>query len=84
MTRPRCYNRERAADGAWMRAGYRGVKPVLRWVPRWFRDRCATWDGVGIGGTPETQRYPQAHGWDCEGCAWFSNRVRALAYPDAP
>lgn len=43
----------------------------------WFNDRCATWDGVGIGqptveypsGTP----YPVAHGWDgwCKSCRWY-------------
>lgn len=75
--RPRCYNRGTAADGWWFRNGYcpRTLKPRLRWYPRWYEDRCATWDGVGIGqpteeypsGTP----YPIAHGWDCTGCRWL-------------
>ena len=51
------------------------AKPVLRWHPRWYEDRCVTWDGVGIGqptakypaGTP----YPMAHGWRCSGCRWL-------------
>lgn len=52
-------------------------KPVLRWFPRWFVDRCATWDGTGIGATPDTARYPQAHGWDCTGCRWRPDPVPA-------
>lgn len=44
------------------------MKPVLRWRPRWFVDRCATHDGVGIG--PNGENYPDAHNWDCTGCRW--------------
>lgn len=44
------------------------MKPVLRWHPRWFEQRCATHDGVGIG--PNGENYPAAHGWDCTGCRW--------------
>lgn len=35
----------------------------------WFTDRCAIWDGVGIGQNGE--RYPEAHGWNCTGCRWL-------------
>ncbi len=69
-SRPKCWNRPPAAPGRWVRNGYcpRTLKLRLRWSPRWYEDRCATWDGTGIGATPETARYPQAHGWDCAGC----------------
>lgn len=75
-SRPRCYNRGAAADGWWFRNGYcpRTLKVKLRWYPRWFEDRCATWDGVGIGqpteAYPHGTPYPLAHGWKCEGCRW--------------
>lgn len=64
-----------AAQAGKARPEWRPVlKPVLRWRPRWFTDRCATWDGTGIGpataehpaGTP----YPVHHGYDCTGCRW--------------
>lgn len=35
----------------------------------WFEDRCATWDGVGIG--PNGERYPVAHNFNCVGCRWL-------------
>lgn len=73
--RPRCYNRAPYAEGRWFATGRRlRGKPVLRWSPRWFVDRCAAWDGVGIGKAtpeyPDGQPYPVAHGWDCTGCIW--------------
>lgn len=65
--KPNCYNRPPIADGRWFYTGeYRRGKPVMRWHPRWFEDRCATHDGVGIG--PNNENYPAAHGWDCSGC----------------
>lgn len=38
----------------------------------WFEDRCNAWRGTGIGPTPETTHYPQAHGWTewCSVCRW--------------
>lgn len=70
--RPNCHNRPPFAEGRWHLTGSRrNGKPVARWYPRWFVDRCATWDGTGIGRTPETTHYPQAHGWDCSGCRWL-------------
>ena len=83
---PRCYNREAFIDphAGWRPMPYRAFrvmatpngdavqKPVMRYRWPWFTDRCATWDGVGIGQpTPEYQTgtpYPIAHGWDCSGC----------------
>lgn len=67
---PPCYNRPPRAPGAWMRSGYRGGKPVLRWVPAFAVDRCAVHDGTGIG--PNGEGYAEAHGWDCSGCRWES------------
>lgn len=72
-TRPRCYNRPLARDGDWHPVGRRRGKQVLRWFPRWFVDRCATWDGTGIG--PNNERYPEAHGWNCAGCRWLPEGV---------
>ena len=83
--RPTCHNRAPFAAGRWHPTGrtvqhgtretpdglvkWGPVKPVLRWHPRWFADRCATWDGRGIG--PNGEPYPVAHGWDCCGCRWL-------------
>lgn len=66
-----------------MRVGVhpKSLKPLYRWSPRWFVDRCATWDGVGIGKNGE--RYPVAHGFNCLGCRWlpkeYENEARHLA-----
>lgn len=70
MTRPACFNRPPFA-GTSERYGLDSqTGEVIRvTLPRWFEDRCATWDGVGIG--PNGERYPQAHGWDCSGCRWL-------------
>lgn len=68
---PPCHNRP-----AYVRGYYRhglnpnNGEPIRVWVSsEWFKDRCAVWDGVGIG--PNGERYPQAHGWDCSGCRWL-------------
>lgn len=74
--KPRCHNRppfdaSRTEYGI-ERATGRITSVTLR--NDWFTDRCATWDGVGIGqptddyptGTP----YPIAHRFDCDGCRW--------------
>lgn len=47
------------------------IKPVVRWRPRWFEDRCAIHDGRGIG--PNGESYPEANGWLewCKSCRWF-------------
>lgn len=75
--RPRCYNREpykatRTVHGIDQQTGERIAATLSI---GWYTDRCATWDGDGIGpptadhptGTP----YPMAHGWDCNGCRWL-------------
>lgn len=88
--KPPCHNRPPRAEGSWEPTGrtsygidhtkvfrVRGLKrkPVLRWRPTAFEDRCATWDGRGIG--PNGEPYPQAHGWDCSGCRWLPQERRA-------
>lgn len=50
------------------------ILPVLRYRhPPAFVDRCATWDGDGIG--PNGEPYPVAHKWDCRGCRWQPRRA---------
>lgn len=77
--KPRCHNRGPFVDphAGWRRTGWNWVrigpggypieKPVYRYRLPWFEDRCATWDGNGIGQpTPEYPTgtpYPVAHGW---------------------
>lgn len=84
--RPRCYDRPPRVAGTWERTGrasirlatpgvQSGVKEHLRWRPSPFEDRCATHDGRGIG--PKGESYPEAHGWDCDGCRWCPARVQA-------
>lgn len=75
--RPSCYNRPPFAEGRWHDTGRRSAsgKPILRWHRRWFEQRCATWDGTGIG--PNNERYPDAHGWDCSGCRWKPGHAAA-------
>jgi hypothetical protein len=72
---PRCYNRPPYAEGRWHGTGrFVSGKPVLRWHPRWFVDRCATHDGVGIG--PNGENYPAAHNWNCTGCRWHPENTQ--------
>lgn len=88
--RPRCWNRGAFADprAGWHPTGKMAVgshrrfgaapKYVLRYRWPWFENKCATWEGLGIGqpteqyptGTP----YPIAHNFDCEGCRWKPQR----------
>lgn len=44
----------------------------------WFEDRCATWDGRGIGPTEDTTHYPQARGWVpwCRMCRWKPEELK--------
>ena len=72
--RPPCHNRPPFARG---RTVYgidqqTGSEVVVRLSNAWFTDRCATWDGVGIG--PNNERYPVARGFDCRGCRWLPER----------
>lgn len=71
MMRPACFNRPPRAAGRWHQVGtHADGRPVLRWYPRWYVDRCAVHDGGGIG--PNGEGYAAAHGWDCGGCRWES------------
>lgn len=45
-------------------------------IPSVFEDRCATWDGTGVG--PNGEPYPLAHGWDCRGCRWLPDAAKLL------
>lgn len=87
--RPPCHNRPPRAAGTWEPTcrkaaakvcGPLGRKPVLRWRPTAFEDRCATWDGRGIG--PKGEPYPQAHGWDCSGCRWLPTELSTALAPE--
>lgn len=77
---PTCFNRKPYAPGRWIATG-RYVQlgqrpaPVYRWVPSRFEDRCAVWDGTGIG--PNGERYPIAHGFKCAGCRWLPEFAKA-------
>lgn len=72
---PRCFNRdplptETRRFGLDSQTGA-VIEVVLS--NEWFEDVCRTWDGVGIGPTPETTHYPHAHGWEpwCRQCKWM-------------
>lgn len=80
--RPHCYNRPPRPDG-YTRYGIdsqTGERIAVRISNTWSEDKCATWDGVGIGqptakypsGTP----YPMAYGYDCRGCRWLPEKHR--------
>ena len=72
--KPPCHNRPPRAPGRWEYGINRQTGEIGRtYVSNaWSIDRCATWDGVGIGQpTPEYPSgtpYPIAPGWDCSGC----------------
>ena len=85
MNRPACYNRPPMRDGAWMPTGravirrkgsrrqFAVMKPIIRWAPRWYVDRCATWDTRPNHDEPP---YPITHRWDCSGCRWLPEAAR--------
>lgn len=78
--RPPCYNRPPRAEGSWHATGRRREsdgKSIVRWRRSPFEDRCATWDGQGIG--PHGECYPVAMGWDCVGCRWAPAHIQARA-----
>lgn len=67
MTIPPCFNRPPRAAGRWQQVGRRpDGRPVLRWRPCWFEDRCATWDCP-----PDATPSPVIAGWVCAGCRWL-------------
>lgn len=77
MTTPPCHNRPSRPAGL-TRYGIdqtTGEVISVYLSNDWSPDRCATWDGVGIGPRTEQwplgQPYPVAHGWDCSGCRWL-------------
>lgn len=93
---PPCFNRPPRVAGTWEPTGRRRLghhnprvhgmvhhklKPVLRWRPSPFEDRCATHDGRGIG--PNGESYPEAHGFECAGCRWEPEHVRQRREFDA-
>lgn len=78
-TPPRCFNRPPRDAGRTLYGISRdtGELSSVYLSNDWSEDRCATWDGVGIGqptdeyptGTP----YPIANGWApwCKQCRWM-------------
>lgn len=77
---PRCFNRdplptETRRFGLDSQTG-RVIEVVLS--NEWFEDRCNSWRGTGIGPTPETTHYPQAHGWEswCRQCKWMPEDMK--------
>lgn len=72
--RPQCHNRPSREPGYWRHGVGGDGEPYKCWVSsQWSEDRCATWDGVGIGQNGE--RYPEAHGWDCSVCRWLPENI---------
>lgn len=59
---PHCYNRK-PFTGYWARAGYRGFKPVLRWIEHRMSQECKAYS-VPDGTVP----VPVREGWRCDGC----------------
>ena len=82
---PRCFNRPPREPGRTLHGIDRSTgEPVIAHLSNaWTEDKCATWQGVGIGqptddyptGTP----YPIAHGWApwCQQCRWMPANVRS-------
>jgi hypothetical protein len=67
--KPHCHNRDPRPATYTANAGFVDGVLMTREIPWFSEDRCATWDGHGIG--PNGERYPEAHGWDCAGCRWL-------------
>lgn len=66
---PACYDRPPQPRTCWVNDGLsEDGRQLRKEIPVVFVDRCATWDGIGIG--PNMERYPEAHGWVCAGCVW--------------
>ena len=76
MTTPPCHNRPPRLPGRYVHGidQQTGAAVSVYVSNDWFTDRCATFDGVGIG--PNNERYPVAHGWDCTGCGWLPEAYR--------
>ena len=75
LVRPPCYNRPPQPKTYLANDGLSDDgRQLRREIPVVFVDRCATWDGRGIGQNGEP--YPVAHGWDCAGCSWLPEKHR--------
>lgn len=68
LTRPRCFNRPDYLPGAWVRNGFRGLKPVIRWERRRMSTGCANILSIGEGPS-----LADVMGYDCEGCRHKAN-----------
>lgn len=60
--KPHCYNRP-PFPGAWVRAGYRNGKVVLRFIRSEMTVTCKNW--IVSGDVPPD---PIRKGWNCVGC----------------
>lgn len=75
--RPPCYDRPPREKSYYANVGLSPQGHQRRaFIPIVFVDRCATWDGRGVG--PNGEPYPLAHGWDCAGCKWLPESARLL------
>lgn len=76
--RPPCFNRPPRAETYRMQSGWieYGNVRVARMVdvPNVFEDRCASYDGRGIG--PNGESYAVANGYDCTGCRWLPGGIK--------
>lgn len=75
---PACYDRE-PADRVRVRHGINqetGERIAIEIRDDWSSAECRTWAGTGVG--PNGERYPVAHGFDCEGCRWLPEIARGL------
>lgn len=81
--RPRCWNRPPVKAGRTRFVLDQDTGNTIQIELRndWFEDRCATWDGTGIGAPtptyPTGTPYPIAHRFDCAGCKWMPAHARA-------
>lgn len=72
---PRCFNRPPFPLGRLRKGMGEDGEIHATWIPNdWFKDRCATHDGRGIGQNGEN--YAEANGWLpwCARCRWNPNK----------
>lgn len=81
---PPCYNRPPRLEGMlmptgqWTRTKYVNPGRLVhraRWVPAFSIDRCSQHDGGGVG--PNGECYADAQGYECAGCRWEPEHVKA-------
>jgi hypothetical protein len=75
--KPNCHNRAPRPRFMTVNCGIVDGMQTTGGVHVAFADRCATWDGRGIG--PNGEPYPVAHKFDCRGCRWLPEEHRATA-----